>query len=106
VQQVVDLLKKSCGETKRCGIFQEDPSRTPVQENSIPSMKKSFWQTRTALILAGISMGFVARGILGAPEPDTPAGPAFANPLPDEVPFSVPLPEGFQLSVPASKPEK
>jgi len=54
-------------------------------------MKKSFWQSRTALILAGIMLGFVARVILGTAEPDTPAGPSFENPLPEDVPFSVPL---------------
>ena len=54
-------------------------------------MKKSFWQTRTALILAGILMGLAARAILGVPEPDTPPGPSFENPLPEEVPFSIPL---------------
>jgi len=54
-------------------------------------MKKSFWQSRTALILAGIMLGFVARAVLGTPEPDTPVGPSFENPLPEDVPFSVPL---------------
>ena len=54
-------------------------------------MKKSFWQTRTALILAGVLLGFAARAVLGVPEPDTPSGPSFENPLPEEVPFSIPL---------------
>lgn len=56
-------------------------------------MKKSFWQTRTALILAGVLLGYAVRAILGDPIPDTPSGPAFENPLPEEVPFSVPLTE-------------
>jgi len=54
-------------------------------------MKKSFWQTRTALILTGILLGYAARAILGDPIPDVPAGPSFKNPLPEDVPFSIPL---------------
>ena len=54
-------------------------------------MKKSFWRSRTSLILTGILLGYAARAILGAPERDAPTGPVFENPLPEEVPFSIPL---------------
>ena len=54
-------------------------------------MKTSFWQSRTLLILTGILLGYAARAILGPPLKETPAGPRFENPLPEEVPFSIPL---------------
>lgn len=66
-------------------------TRSHINRHSFSSMKKSIWQSRTALILAGIMLGLVARGILGSPEADTPVGPSFENPLPEDVPFSVPL---------------
>lgn len=54
-------------------------------------MKKSFWQTRLTLIVAGVVLGLAARAILGDPPPEVQPGPAFEHPLPEEVPFSMPL---------------
>ena len=54
-------------------------------------MKKSIWQTRTMLIVAGVLLGFAARAVLGDPEPEILPGPVFENKLPAEVPFSIPL---------------
>jgi len=54
-------------------------------------MQKSFWKTRSSLILTGVLLGLATSAILGEPEPEVPPGPSFENPLPAEVPFSVPL---------------
>jgi len=54
-------------------------------------MKKSFWQSRMTLVVLGVAAGLVARAVLGPPAPEVSPKPSFSEPLPDDVPLSLPL---------------
>lgn len=54
-------------------------------------MNHYFWQSRITLVMLGVLLGLVARGVLGEPESEVPEPPGFDSPLPAEVPLTLPL---------------